>query len=136
SLRRHQEALRVTALIAARTPLRILPALLGLALLSGCQSDGYPTDLHYPPRTDPLVIKGAERDAPNIDLPGDFPTLFVGLTPEEKSKLLLDPAAKLSDGQRQQLQAALDKYFGTPADPRVDGIDDDVRQALKLDNAT
>src|SRR5205823_1422166 len=93
-------------------------------------------ELRYPVRTDALVIGKPDQDAANIDLPGDFPRLFVGLDAAQSDKLMLNPLAKLNEAQRQQLQKVLDEFFGSPAHPTVKGIGEDVSQALRLDDAT
>jgi mono/diheme cytochrome c family protein len=98
-------------------------------LIGGCELDGYPEDLRYPARTDPVVIKTADKDAPGYDRPGQFPELFVGLDTEEKDKLMVDPA-KMPEDQRQQLEQLLTETFGTPAHPQVDGGNADTREAL------
>jgi mono/diheme cytochrome c family protein len=103
--------------------------LFGALLIGGCELDGYPEDLQYPVRTDPLAIKTADKDAPEYDRPGQFPDLFVGLDTEEKDKLLLDPA-KLTADQRQQLERLLNESFGTPSRPQVEGTSAAARELL------
>lgn len=104
----------------------------------GCETDGYPEDMVYPARTDPLVINKPERDAPAIDRPGEYPKiLFVGLTETERDKLLLEPD-KVDAGLRDQLEKQLDKMFGTPAHPKVEGEGDELKVlkgVYKLDEA-
>lgn len=104
----------------------------------GCETDGYPEDMVYPARTDPLVINKPERDAPAIDRPGEYPKiLFVGLTEAERDKLLLEPD-KVDAGLRDQLDKQLDKMFGTPAHPKVEGEGDELKALkgiYKLDEA-
>jgi mono/diheme cytochrome c family protein len=133
-----QEASRVIAGLPAKTTYRALvvlwPLLLGLVLLAGCELESYPEELTYPPRTDPLVIEHASRDAPDFDRPGEFPhVLFAGLTDEERDKLLKDPLT-LNDDQRQQLQTTLTDLFGTPAHPTVKGSGDAAEAVAKLRN--
>lgn len=121
---------------AARMLATAFPVLLGLLFLPGCETDRYPQELIYPPRTDPLIIGRADQDSRHIDLPGDFPGLFIGLEAAQRAKLLLDPISQIKPDQRQQLDATLLNLFGTPANPKVDGIDAAMRDALRLDAAT
>ena len=115
-----------------RSSVAILPILLGLLLLPGCESDSYPQDLVYPLRTDPLAINTAEKDAPDYDRPGEFPeVLFAGLSQEERAKLLVYPS-KMNEEQRQQLDKALTRIFGTPAHPKVDAGSESAESLNKL----
>jgi mono/diheme cytochrome c family protein len=138
--------MRVIAVLTAKTILR--PALaggaffFGLLLLSGCESNRYPDSLGYPPRTDPLVINSAEKDATGYDGPGEYPAvLFVGLSSEEKDKLLAFPS-KMEEQQRQDLEQALTRIFGTPAHPQVVADGDaaelvkNLSQTMQLDDET
>jgi mono/diheme cytochrome c family protein len=115
---------RVIAGFPGKAVLRSSAALvaffLALLVLPGCEDQGYPEDLVYPPRTDPLTVSTPKEDAPDFDRPGEFPeVLFAGLPAEEKAKLLASPS-KLSQDQRQELDKALTRIFGTPAQPRID----------------
>jgi mono/diheme cytochrome c family protein len=125
-----------------RSSVAILTAFVGLLSLSGCQSEGYPENLVYPLRTDPLPITTPSSDAPGFDRPGEFPeVLFAGLKPEERSKLLGYPN-KMDEGQREELDKALTRIFGTPAHPRVDAGSEagdalkQLSQDLQLDEET
>src|SRR5205085_5593890 len=61
-----------------------------VTLAAGCQGEGYPEDLAYPARTDPLVVGKAERDAIDFDRPGEFPNaLFPLLDPADRDKLIV-----------------------------------------------
>ena len=121
----------------------ILGAALASTLLPGCDMDGYPAGMPYPPRTDALVIGKPERDAPAIDLPGEFPKiLFANLSGAEKDKLLLD-VDKVLPAQRNELDEILVNLFGTPANPKVSSsstdlqpLVDSLKTGLKLDDAT
>ena len=66
-----------------------LAVLTGMLLFAGCDLDGYPEDLKYPPRSDPLAVNKADKDAIDYDRPGQFPELFVYLSTDERDKLLL-----------------------------------------------
>jgi mono/diheme cytochrome c family protein len=104
--------------------------LLGLALLSGCADEGYPPDLNYPSRTDPLAVGKADKDADRLDKPGEFPAaLFVSLEPAQRDKLLRDPG-KLTAEQRQLIDSMLEKSFGTPCHPKVEGGSAEVQPVL------
>lgn len=120
----------------------LYPGLLGLLLITGCDLDGYPQDLTYPARTDPVVVDKASKDATAYDKPGEFPNvLFVNLTADEKEKLLRNPST-LKDDQRQQLSQALADIFGSPAHPKVEGTGDlrepllKLKETLRLDDNT
>jgi len=103
-----------------RSSVVILPVFLGLLVLPGCENGGYPEDLVYPLRTDPLIINTPKEDAPDFDRPGQYPeVLFAGLPAEEKANLLVSPS-KLGQDQRQELDNALTRIFGTPAQPKLD----------------
>jgi mono/diheme cytochrome c family protein len=128
--------------IRFRSLVTILPVFLGLLLLPGCESEGYPENLVYPPRADPLPANPPEKDAPSFDRPGEFPDiLFVGLSAEERAKLLVHPS-KMKEDQRQELDKALTRIFGTPAHPRVGSggeameVVKKLSQDLQLDEET
>ena len=119
---------------SAKTSLRLLfrtfSGFFALATLSGCTLDGYPDDLAYPPRTDPLVVGRADKDASGFDRPGVFPKeLFVGLPPDARDRLLLDPA-KMKADEAQQLNSQLIAIFGSPAHPWVAGGNSETRDIL------
>ncbi len=104
------------------------PILLGLLLLSGCD-DGYPQDLTYPVRSDPLVTELPKEAQPErFDTPGQFPQSIQQL--DTKGGKMLDPL-QLKPEQRQALGRALQDWFGTPAEPKAD-LPTDLQAALKL----
>lgn len=110
----------------------LAPLFIALAFVAGCNLDGYPETLTYPPRTDAMVIGKPDKDAPALDRPGAYPnTLFAGLSAEERDKVVADPA-KVSPEQRAKLQEMLDKMFGTPAHPKVVGTGDAEQTATML----
>jgi mono/diheme cytochrome c family protein len=134
----HEEATRVIFGWHVKTVVRFFSGLLTLLLVSGCEMEGYPEYLTYPRRADPLVdrTKTVSQDAPSYDLPGEFPqVIFAGLSDSERKQLLLEPA-NLSADQGQQLDTALARLFGTPAHPKVGGVESEVIQQLKLDEST
>lgn len=115
--------------------------------LSGCD-EGYPDDLSYPVRTDPLVTQLATAERTTPDRPGQLP-LFVfadlnqpsnplaGIKEEEKKAIL--NAMKLPAADRRQLGATLEKIFGTPAEPKIQPQDEEQLgqiKALKLERKT
>jgi mono/diheme cytochrome c family protein len=126
----------------------LTPALLGLVVLSGCNGDGYPEDLTYPPRTDPLVSKPPDSSPPGFDVPGEIFHLMEDPNSEllkSKSAVILFPVRDprpdkerqgkpLKDKQRATLNKALGDQFGTPRNPRVKDIDKETRILLKLDD--
>jgi mono/diheme cytochrome c family protein len=114
----------------------LLAGLLSLLLLPGCGGETYPEDLVYPVRPDPLSVKRPATDAPDIDRPGEFPNvLFAHLPAELREPLLLSPA-KMTAEQRNQLKLTLENMFGTPAQPKVAGVSDEVRTLLALGEST
>jgi mono/diheme cytochrome c family protein len=118
--------------------------------LSGCDSNTYSAAIRYLVRTDPLVTTdklGDERFNP--DRPGqlpifsskdllEFPNPYFKDAAQEKDdnffaqRKMIDPT-KLSADNRQKLQDLLDKYFGTPAEPKVGLINADIIKKLKLE---
>lgn len=123
-----------------------LPLLAGL--LTGCSGSldtGYASDLIYPLRRDPLVLK-SPADEPTRAIPPGQLDESIRKLPEIKGKLL-DPAT-LSETDRDALKQALDAAFGRPGEPRVtvvgkideeiaEDIGDDMTPYLKtlqLDN--
>jgi mono/diheme cytochrome c family protein len=121
----------------------LIPLVLGVFAIAGCETDGYPDAMTYPNRTDPMVVGRPDKDAPNQDRPGEFPkVLFPFVDAEQKDKLLLDPA-KVSAEQRKELGDTLASIFGTPAHPKVNGGPSEVQETLEklrttlsLDDAT
>ena len=117
---------------------KIMPALVLAvpcltALLSGCD-ESYPTELSYPLRADPIVVK----------VPGSTPWEPTGPGQLDKSIASLEPQyivepRTLDANTRGQLDSALRKIFGTPAKPTVNPDDADAKSQvaeLKLDDKT
>jgi mono/diheme cytochrome c family protein len=103
-------------------------------LLSGCSSETYPTDLVYPLRGDPIVVKAPTATPWDTTGPGQQDHHIATFKNDE----ILQPK-KLSAKDRDQLEKALSKIFGTPAKPTVKPADDDMEQQvtdLKLDAKT
>ncbi|HET6575714.1 MAG TPA: cytochrome c [Fimbriiglobus sp.] len=92
----------------------------GLALLfAGCgdgAGEGYDPALRYPLRADPLVIATPPVE-PTALVPSGKIDEAIAAFPSLGGKLVL-PAA-LADAPREQLRAALEGLFGTPAEPRA-----------------
>ena len=119
---------------ASRALVVIVPLLFALPILSGCELDGYPDDLEYPMRSDPLAVEKPKEDAPAYDLPGEFPKeLFVGLPEQQRKDVLLD-IADVSQDQRRELNGELIKIFGSPAHPTAKV--GELEKTLKLDEET
>jgi mono/diheme cytochrome c family protein len=104
---------------------RFLPGL-ALVLLVGCD-DRYPKDLHYPPRTDLLVVKAPTEQPIYPDSPGQLDHL-IGLT-NSKGGEALDPRQAPAD-ERRQLNQELSKIFGTPASPKVASEEEEASEAI------
>ena len=130
----------------ARTLLLVTGIVLSLVLLSGCDTESYSEGLRYPTRTDPIVSGTppleATPEAP--DTPGQMPLTSLADLADLKHPLNQEPGlenkilspAKLSAEQRGKLETLLEKAFGTPANPKVAGIDTAAVSLLKLDEAT
>ncbi len=118
------------------------PALLGLLLVSGCGSEGYPEDLRYQTRTSPLVTEYATKQPTRFDVPGsifhllDNPDSGYELYKDEKSKNFVLFPGNIKPARYDQIGPVLEKLFGTPAEPKVEGIDNETRKALKLGEKT
>ena len=111
-----------------------------LSCLSGCGAEfpPYPSDLKYPQRTEPIIKATLTTVPPKFEKPGELYTVLWGLDEEDRRKNVLYPKAA-SDNEKKQiaeLEEKLEKLFGTPAQPTVGGVDDDFKQALKLDDET
>ena len=105
---------------------------LGLSItlsMSGCGTEGYPENLTYPLRTDPLVIKLPEKQPDRPEPPGRFEQTILHL-PELGGQILLPE--KLTAAQRAELSQALNQQFGTPAHPRISGLENDAASLLDL----
>ncbi len=118
--------------------------------LSGCQEGGsYSALVKYGVRTDPLMVAtqvgDLGEDQYDPDRPGVMPILSIHdvTQPDDPlaqkgtelfaKKVLVDPNAIAAD-QRKQIDEALFELFGTPADPKVGGLDAEDREKLKLDD--
>jgi mono/diheme cytochrome c family protein len=111
-----------------------------LICLSGCGAEfpPYPSDLKYPARTEPIIKATLTTVPPKFEKPGELYTVLWGLDEDDRRKNVLYPKAA-SDNEKKQmaeLEAKLEELFGRPAHPTVGGVDDDFKQALKLEDET
>jgi mono/diheme cytochrome c family protein len=125
---------------AVRTPVALVPALFGLVLLSGCGGETYPEDLEYPVRTGLMVVT-----EPTVKPPDSYEPLghldqwlnsVYAQELDEKKNEVVNLDTGLTPGDRAQYQQELKKLFGTPASPKVEGIDAKTKEDLKLDDKT
>lgn len=127
--------------------MHILPALLGLLVLTGCE-DNYTSDLRYPLRDDVLVLepfKPKEKDKKFTFTPTRFgppgqlsyaiDQVRASSDTDETGKNILDPAA-LNAGQRASLGKILEEMYGTPTQPAVKLDDPGLVAPLKVDGET
>ncbi|HZZ79791.1 MAG TPA: hypothetical protein VFE62_14835, partial [Gemmataceae bacterium] len=123
-----------------------------LVTMTGCSSDQFPTystSLKYPPRKDPIVAPAAaaklgdERFDP--DTPGQLPLMslddifkpgnpFHPKAEEIKTGQFLRDPTKFN--KQKELEDALEENFGTPANPKVAGLDPETVKILKIDDST
>ena len=147
---------------SGQSPTRLLVLAVALAGFTGCSRDHYDEQMVYPVRTDLLVNKGeswGDVTPPGFNRPGVLPLDAIRWPekdwPEGTDKLkgmmgkkLFDPTT-LSSEDRAEYAKNLGEMFGTPAHPKVSGLEpaalkaaDDsltaetVVQTLRLDEAT
>jgi mono/diheme cytochrome c family protein len=111
-----------------------------LVFLAGCGPEfpPYPSELRYPARTEPIITATVTTIPPGFERPGELFTILWGLEPEDRAKNVLYPKTA-KDTQRAriaELENTLVELFGSPRHPKVDGIDDALKDALKLDDET
>lgn len=104
-------------------------------LLSGCDNEAYPSDLKYPLRADPIVVKQPGVELFETTGPGQLDKHIDSFKDNEE---IIRP--KNIDAKDQaELDKALRAIFGTPADPIVK-LEDEAAQGqlkeLKLDGKT
>lgn len=132
---------------------RFIPVLVvGLTVffmgLAGCE-DTYSSAVKYGMRTDPLMIAAQPgdlgQDVYDPDRPGLLPLfkaqdVLVPENPMSAKGMELFATNKLRDPMlipadfRQKAEEALTAMFGTPLDPKVEGIEPAAREKLKLDD--
>jgi mono/diheme cytochrome c family protein len=106
-------------------------ALLGAMLVSGCDTESYPEDLSFPPRTDPIVTSVPELpdvQPKSFDSPGQLGTLLGQIV--AKGGKQIDPVKDIPDAKRKEVTDAIVKIFGTPAHPKL--VTDDTSETEKL----
>src|SRR5262249_26611175 len=116
-------------------PLLGLAALgIGLAVLPGCDVQGYSEDMTYPIRSDladpsaiPIVDQPPAADPKGFERVGQW--AFMQPIFDETNGKKLDPT-KLTSEQKTGLRKWLDDHFGKPAKPAVKGLDDAAREQL------
>ena len=119
----------------------VVLALTGLMLgtLSGCDSDpigSYPAAMTYPLRTDLVVKQTPAFEPKRTDRPGELSQLLSLYLPADEFKKSVEDPNNLNAQQRSSLETLLNKLFGTPANPIVGGITDDIRDKLGLQPET
>jgi mono/diheme cytochrome c family protein len=115
-------------------------------LLAGCDANvtgSYPATLNYPARTDPIVTDPPGDERFYADQPGTVEKLLQSIGPKEKGGVggtALNPADAPPE-KRQELTAALQNVFGTPAAPTVayseaDGakVVEDIKSELSIES--
>lgn len=125
-----------------------IPVFAGLACLPGCD-DSYSESRQYPIRSDPLLTRDNRLQDEFVapDRPGKLPLFSIRDIDDphnpyfaSREKLitlnkLIDPKT-LSSEDRASLEEVLTTHFGTPAHPKVEGIDAKIAESLKLDEET
>src|SRR5260370_5984298 len=111
-----------------------------LVFFTGCGPEfpPYPSDLKYPARTEPIITATVTTIPPNFERPGELFQILWGLEPEDRAKNVLYPKTA-NDAQRARIAELEDKLvelFGSPSQPKVNGIDDALKETLQLDNET
>jgi len=117
---------------------------LGLTWLSGCD-DTYSDAIQYTVRADPLFAKVIGEEQPYPDRPGQLPLYTIADLEDVRNPLHANAEKWMSDGtirnpenlsekSRQALDDVLTGLFGTPSEPRVEGVDKAVRETLQLDS--
>jgi mono/diheme cytochrome c family protein len=106
----------------------------GLLPLCGCGNQNeevpYPESLRYGLRTD-LLVKGdkTKTPPPRLDSPGQYLETLAGAVANGAEAVNPD---KLSAKDRSEIESALYKTFGTPAQPKVEGLEPDAIEELHL----
>ena len=126
---------------SATSSARMAHVLLAIAylalLLSGCD-EAYPTNLTYPLRTDPIVVKMPDGTPWDTTGPGQLDNNIARFNDKGMGGQTLDPK-DVNAKDRQDLDKALSAAFGTPAVPWVKPGDPDADNQvveLKLDETT
>jgi mono/diheme cytochrome c family protein len=113
----------------------LLIGFLVVLLLSGCGEPGYPEDLTYPERGDPLLVPGPEIDVQTDipDAPGRLAEQIARIPDVTKGKNQIFYPDRLRHPEfRAAIRTVLNGSFGTPARPLVDlPTDHPSRPALR-----
>jgi mono/diheme cytochrome c family protein len=125
---------------AAHSWVVVTGILLVLVCLPGCGPEfpPYPPNLKYPARTEPIIKATLTTVPPGFEKPGELFVVLWGLDEDDRKKNVLYPK-QASDNEKKQiavLEAGLEERFGRPGHPTVQGIDDSLKDALKLDDKT
>src|SRR5439155_18376952 len=91
--------------------------LFGLALLSGCDPDPYPADLHYPLRGDLLVVEDYREENVALEPLGHLEQPILAIR-EKNPNAVVEPSSLPSE-RLDELRDQLEDVFGTPATPTV-----------------
>jgi mono/diheme cytochrome c family protein len=153
----HRSTLESSRMRSGQSPIRFLLLAAGLATFCGCSGDRYDDSIEYPVRTDFIVN---EPNAPWGDIapsvfyrPGMLPLDSLRLPDNEQSpdavklkaligKKILDPTT-IPAADRTEYGKLLKDMFGTPAHPKVSGINisliegqtvQGITEKLKLDD--
>jgi mono/diheme cytochrome c family protein len=118
---------------AVRTLVGVALLVGGLLPLCGCITR-YPDSMRYPLRKDRLVINTPSIPPTHLDGPGQLNEWLAHLASAKKGDIL-DPGT-IDGKDRSALDAALNKTFGTPAHPKVGGLDETMVKSLHLEPAT
>jgi mono/diheme cytochrome c family protein len=114
-------------LLQVRRTLAAAAPLVAVLWLSGCEYDTYPKDLHYPLRTDLIVVSAPKNVQPFYPAgPGHLDDEEIASIPKLGGEVV-DPTnpKNVSAAQRGLLQNSLNKMFGTPRAPRVGATADE-----------
>jgi mono/diheme cytochrome c family protein len=124
----------------SRVLLSAAPLLLALPMLAGCDQS-YPADMRYPLRTDPVLEDRLTEEPKVPDRPGQLPILSIAAMREPGNPLFLaadkarDPL-KVSESNKTIIERTLRLHFGTPAEPKVYGVEPPTIKTLKLERPT
>lgn len=117
--------------------------------MSGCDdSSAYSPAVRYQVRTDPLVLSDKlGEETFTLDRPGIFPMLAITDLQDPRNPLHASAQKLINDdlirdpllvpkAQRATMAKFLSAHFGTPAQPRVLGVSEEITRTLKIDGQT
>jgi len=114
----------------------LLGGTIATLLLPGCSNpvaDGYDANMRYPLRLDPIVLQAPAIQPTRPPAAGKMDEFLAQLP--TIGGVTLDPK-QLPQAQQEQLTAALDAEFGTPAEPHVNSASAEQSTTLALDAET